>query len=268
MIRVFVGCAPNHDDAESQAVLEYTLRQHASEEVEITWMRLSRNPTSPFYSDSGMGWRTERWATPFSGFRWAIPKLCNFDGRAIYTDSDVIFMADVAELWRQEIPRNKVVLAKGGGQGWRYCVSLWDCYEMRRWVPGWDFLLADPEQHLKLCKFFASRPDLVQPFEGNWNCLDGEDLALDDPALKVLHYTDMSTQPHLKYALNRMAAKGRRHWYNGPVRPHRRPDVIALFDRLLAEAEAAGYPVSKYEQEPPYGEISKADLRNYKGRSR
>ena len=65
-VRVFVGCAPNHEDAESQAVLEHSIRKHASLPVDITWMKLSRDPVSPF-----SGWNTELWPTPFSGFRWA-----------------------------------------------------------------------------------------------------------------------------------------------------------------------------------------------------
>ena len=269
MIRVFVGCAANHEDAESQAVLEYTLRKHTSEPVDITWMRLSKNIASPFFSDphSGSGWRTERWATPFSGFRWALPNLCNFDGKAIYTDSDVIVMADIAELWNQELEPGKVVLAKGGGQGWRYCVSLWDCSAMRRYLPHWNSLLADPEQHLKLCRYFLVHPQLVQPFKGNWNCLDGEDLPLDSADLKMIHYTDMSTQPHLFHAIPRLAAKGKRHWYNGEMRQHRRPDIVKLFHRLLAEAIEAGYPVSRYETEPEFGPYKKADLKNYRGRA-
>lgn len=270
MIRIFVGCAPNHEDAESQAVLEYTLRKHASEEVQITWMRLSRNPTSPFYCDvaGGLGWRTERWATPFSGFRWAIPELCNYEGRGIYTDSDVMFFADVAELWRQEIPEGKVVLAKGGQHGWRYCVSVWDCERMQARLPHFNYLRSDPDAHSKLCNFFKAHPELVQQFEGNWNCLDGERLPLNDPQLKALHYTDMSTQPHLAFAMTRLQGKGKRHWYNGPIRMHPRVDVEMRFYELLLEADKNGFPVSKYEEEPEFGPLKKADLRHYRGAPR
>lgn len=40
-VHVFVGCAANGEDAESQAVLEYTLRKHSSLPVDIVWMRQS-----------------------------------------------------------------------------------------------------------------------------------------------------------------------------------------------------------------------------------
>ena len=36
MIRIFVGCSANGEDAEAQAMLEYTLRRYASADLEIT----------------------------------------------------------------------------------------------------------------------------------------------------------------------------------------------------------------------------------------
>ena len=48
-IRIFVGCDPNDCDLEQMMVLEYSARKHASRPVEITWMRLSRDPASPWY---------------------------------------------------------------------------------------------------------------------------------------------------------------------------------------------------------------------------
>ena len=45
------------------------------------------------------------WATPFSVFRWAIPHVCNFEGKAIYMDVDMIARDDIAKLWNQQIPK-------------------------------------------------------------------------------------------------------------------------------------------------------------------
>lgn len=260
MIRIFVGCACNHDDLESQAVLEWSIRKHASEPVSITWMRLSHDPASP-WSD----WRTENWATPFSAFRWAIPEVCGFEGKAIYSDSDVIVMADITELWNQPLAPGKVALAKGGGS-WRYCVSLWDCAEARKHIPPLAKLKADPNSHQMLCGYFAKHRHLTQPFDGDWNCLDGAGHAdLHDGSLKALHYTDMSCQPQLRHALPRLAREGRRHWFNGKTRPHPRPDVQALFDELLAEAKANGFLPERYADLPRYGDFRKRSLTGYKG---
>lgn len=267
MIRVFVGCAPNHEDIESQAVLEWSIRKHASQPVEIEWMKLSRDPESFWYSDGqGGGWNTVDWATPFSGFRWAIPARCEFQGRAIYCDSDVIFMADVAELFSQEMAPGTVALAKGGGS-WRYCVSLWDCHEAGFHMRPIEWLRAEASAHKTMIGYFASRPRLTQAFRGDWNCLDGEGHAdLKDGHMKALHYTDMSSQPQLRHALPRLAREGRRHWFNGQTRPHARHDVEALFDEMLEEATANGYGPQRYAQDEPFGDIRKKSLTNYKGR--
>lgn len=264
-IRIFVGCAPNHEDAESQAVLEWSIRKYASEPVDIEWMKLSRDPKSFWYSDGLNGWQTSKWATPFSGFRWGIPERCNYEGKAIYTDSDVIVLSDIAELWNQKIPKGKLALAKGGGS-WRYCVSLWNCAAFHPGVFG--DLQSDPSSHGKMTMFLSSNPDLTGAFEGDWNCLDGVGHSnLLDGKLKALHYTDMSSQPHLRYAIPRLAAEGRKHWFNGKVRRHPRKDVEELFDRFLQEAINNGYAPERYMQEPLYGEINKQSLTGYRGRA-
>jgi hypothetical protein len=266
-IRVFAGCAPNHEDVESQSVLEWSIRKHASRPVEIEWMKLSRDPESFWYSDGeGNGWNTSMWATPFSAFRWGIPAFCGFEGRAIYCDSDVVFMADIAELWDQTIRPGKVALAKGGGS-WRYCVSLWDCKEAINHLPAIPWLRREAGAHQRMVGYFKERPHLTDSFQGDWNCLDGEGHSdLRDGSLKALHYTDMSTQPQLRHALPRLAAAGKTHWFNGTVKRHPRADVEALFDELLEEAKENGYGPQRYMQDPPFGPIKKQSLQGYKGR--
>ena len=77
-IRIFIGTSANNEDADSEMVLEYTLRKNSSLPLEITWMRQTHDQNSIWG-----GWETQRWSTPFSGFRWAIPEACGFTGRAI-----------------------------------------------------------------------------------------------------------------------------------------------------------------------------------------
>ena len=252
-IRVFVGCAANNDDLESMAVLEWSLRKHTSRPLEITWMQLSRDPASPFYSDGPHGWQTRFWTTPFSGFRWAVPELCGFEGQAIYTDSDVIFRADIAELWNQPIPAGKMVIAKGGQ---RLCVSKWDCAAAEKSLPPLTELQGDPRSHRSLMRWIADSPTLVEPFhDGDWNTLDLEPFDLASPRVKALHCTGIPTQPQLRHALPRLAREGGRHWFGGVARRHPRPEVERLFDKLLAEATAHGFGIERYRREP-FGEYN------------
>ena len=253
-IRVYIACSPNNDDLEAQAVLDYTLCSLTSRPVEITWMKLSRDPTSPFYSDAGGGWRTRRWATPFSGFRWAVPALAGFEGKAIYLDPDFIVRADIAELWDQEFHSDKVAMVAKPGPSPRFCCSLWDCAKAKRFIPALADLQKDEEQHIKMTRFFGSRPDLLQQYVGEWNALDNmmRGLAFDDPRVKAIHYTHMPTQPHLMYARARLRAVGREHWIkNG--KPHPSPLLQSIFDTALREAQAAGYTLDKYTNDAMYG---------------
>lgn len=249
MIRLFVACAPNHEDAESQAVLEWSVRKHASEPVEITWMKLERNGV---FSN----WVTSNWPTPFSGLRWAVPELCDFKGRAIYCDSDMIWMADIAELWNQPIPGG--ILAKSAG---RLCVSLWDCEKVAPHCIRIKQLRADPENHRRARQALTQKPGLITPFSGNWNCLDGEDYDdLNHPDIKVIHYTSMKHQPHLPYALERLKKNGQKHWFDGQPLYHWREDLITLFDDLLIEAAQNGYTPKKYCEDPIYGDYKKLSV--------
>lgn len=265
VVRIFVGVDANGHDAESCAALEWSVRKHASLTVEIEWMAQSHDRTSPWG-----GWDTSRWATPFSGFRWGIPARCGFQGRAIYTDSDVIFLGDVAELWRQPFAAGKALAIKPGA-GWRMCVSLWDCAEAFFHVPSLNGLKGDPLAHASMLKAMQAG-GWTQPFEGHWNCLDGEDFAsVRDPAIKALHYTDMSCQPHQRHALPRLAARGETHWFvasGGRTRAHPRADVQELFDEVLAEAIANGYAVENYVPAEPFGPYKKAALTGYRGRAK
>lgn len=260
MIRLFVGCAPNGEDAESQAVLEYSLRSHASQHVEITWMRLSRDTASTFYAGPG-GWRTGGWSTPFSPFRFTVPALCGFGGRAIYTDSDVIFLSDIAELWEQEFAPGKCVMAKYEGRAKRLCVSLWDCAAARPFVPTSRF-----PDGAEIKRTVAGLPNAVQGYRGNWNCIDGEDYAdLNHTDIKAIHYSLESAQPHLRYAVPRLKKAGRKHWFDGKTRPHWRGDLVRLFDQLYADAILAGYTTDRYVPKRPFGDYKLKSHADYKG---
>jgi len=212
------------------------------------WMQLSRDPESFWYSEpaKGRGWNISTWSTPFSGFRWAIPAACGYTGKAIYADSDMIAMADIAELWGQEFRNNAAVISKGMGE--RFCVSLFDCGRMQKHLPPIDELKSNPQAFRQARRLLGGA---VQPFAGNWNCLDGEGYAdIRDPKIKMLHYTAIPTQLHLKYSLPRLIAEGGKHWFTGRPQEHPRRDFQALFDEMLAEAIAHGYPPERYRKEP------------------
>jgi hypothetical protein len=103
---------------------------------------------------------------------------------------------------------------------------------------------------------------MVETFDTNWNNFDGENNELL-ANIKMLHYTDMASQPHLKHAIPRLKLMNRKHWYDGEIRPHQRPDVEHLFDMLYQEALDAGYQVQDYVPNREVIHFNKASLQNW-----
>jgi hypothetical protein len=251
MIRIFVGTSANDEDLEAQAVFEYSLRKHhPADDIDLTWMRLSRDPSSFWYSnpEKNEGWTTKTWATPFSALRWGIPAACNYQGKAIYTDCDMIVMDDITKLWNQEFQPGKVVIAKGDGI--TFCTMLMDCGGLQSVLPPINEIKCVPGRYRDIRRTM-NNPKYVQKFDGNWNCRDGEKYeTIFDPDVKILHYTTIPTQPTHKHAKARLAAEGRPHWFAGQSRPHPREEVQELFDDMLADATAHGFAVDRYRTEP------------------
>lgn len=245
-IRLFVGCDGTNCDLESQMVLEYSLRKHASQPVEITWMQqASSGPWS--------GWKCASGRTPFSHFRWSIPAVCGWQGKAIYTDSDFFFLADIAELWNQPIP-HVMLVRKPQDKPQRAACILFDCAKAKGHIPDLKQLKQLPDAHGTCSDYFRFHRDLLDAFTGNWDCIDFEKDksgkgSLTDPKIKAIHYTRMEQQLHLKYAIPRLKKEGRQHWYvagGSPVFNHPHKGLQAMFDALYQEAIKAGYSPEQY----------------------
>lgn len=256
IVRIFVGCSANNEDLEMQAVCEYSLRKRATKPLDIVWMQLSRDPKSFWHSDLSQGWQTKTWRTPFTALRWGIPEFCKFEGRAIYMDSDIICLEDPYELWRQDIPRGKLALSKPGD----FCVMLMDCAAMKNFLPPVAYIRANPESYKTIQRMLAGKADrgaaeggsdLTSRFKGNWNCRDRGELenykSLEDPSIKLIHYTHIPTQPSHKHAMKRLEKEGGgEHWYKKKPKKHPIPALVELFEKSLAEATSSGYPLDRY----------------------
>lgn len=262
-IKIFVGCDPNNCDLEQLMVLEYSLRKHTEHPVDIHWMQLSHDPESPWYSDQvkGEGWNTEKWATPFSGFRWAIPELCDFEGRAMYMDADVIILCDIAKLWQHPINDKSIVIAKGGKTA-RLCTCVWDCSKAKNYLLPLNELRRQADGHKSMMQLIKQHPELVTDYQCSYNNIDGEGMAIKE--INILHYSDMGTQFSHKYSIPRLAENNQKHWFDGKIMPHPRKDLVELFDQYYEEALAAGYRLENYLIEP-YGEFKKATQVKYQG---
>lgn len=253
-IRIFVGTDCNNCDLESQSVLEHSIRKNASQPVDIVFMQQQKaGPWS--------GWRTASARTPFSHYRWSIPALCDYEGKAIYCDSDFIFVADVAELWNQDVPGVFLMkLGKKEGAKLKTCSMLFNCATAKGHVPGLDKLRQMDDAQGRMLEYFRVRRELIGPYDGDWNAVDLKGYELNDPRVKAIHYSRIETQLQLRHALPRLQREGRSHWYTGEIFPHARPELQALFDELLAEAIGAGYEPERYRIDP-FGAYAKRDFK-------
>ena len=251
-IRLFIGTSPNGEDYEAEAVAAYTAQKFSSLPIEITWMRVAKK--GPY-----SGWRgMSSGVTPFSSFRWSPPSMCGFEGRAIYTDVDFVFHADLAELWAEDIPGVIVTKRPKPGGKLKTCCTLFDNAKAKGHIADLDRLktMADPQGFYG--NYFKERPELVKHYAyGDWNAHDLFDLS--NLHIKATHYTRIEHQLHLPHAIKRLKAQGKSHWYTGPVFAHPNAALQAHFDAMLIEAQSAGVTYESFG----YGSGVEISRRNF-----
>jgi len=228
-IRIFIGTSPNGEDHEIEKIYEYTLRKHTTSNLDITWMRLSGNK-----HDIWHGWNTKKWFTPFSGLRWAIPFICGFKGKAIYTDVDMINLSDITELYEMDLEGKPFAARKGIRWGHELCVMVIDCEKAKKYIWEIKKLKRKIDSH-KYHRDLLSSGNLITSLDSRWNCLDGEDLELDK--IFQLHFTNMSTQPW------------KPSWYLGEFKDHPRKDIIEFYEDLKKEVFDSGFKSSSVPNE-------------------
>ena len=230
MIKMFIGSSSKGEDADIEMAYEYSLRENCSEELTIEWMRQSDDPNSYWGC-----WQTHTWPTPFSGFRWGIAEFCNFEGRAIYTDCDMINFKDMVDLFTVDM-YNKPIAARKGQRfgGHEFCVMVFDCERIQDMLIPITRQKNIPEYHHRMIHKFSGNNELVEDLDPRWNCLDGETLELEE--IFQLHFTNMSTQPWTP------------EWYTGEISTHPRRDILEVYFELLEEASSNGFQPSEYKK--------------------
>jgi hypothetical protein len=194
-MRVFVGV----DDSQRVAakVLHHSILKHTTGQVEF---HLMDGAGMPIPKDPANKPRTG-----FSFCRFMIPKLCGYQGRALYLDADMQVFADLAELWQIPFGERKVLCTfqkAAPGQwadnpwfhlGRQMSVMLLDCgrldWDTERIVRDMDDGKFDYKQLMfDLC--LVKPEEIADDIPAEWNCLEHR-----EPTTKLLHYTVVPTQP-------------------------------------------------------------------------
>jgi len=217
MIRIFVGTSDTEDNW-IEKILVYSLFKHTSEELDITFLRPKMFPN----------WNMRGWGTPFTNFRYTVPELCNFKGKAIYLDVDQLNFRDIADLYNTDLEENTYAMVwdaltdngeKMKGTRYEkgfYCdsVMLIDCEKAQKYtlpIPE----IAQFENNYKytwflgLGKPFKHRSEgIIKQLNPRWNSYDGRNTSFqpkdfnanNQPPFSLdeiwhLHFTAMSMQP-------------------------------------------------------------------------
>jgi len=150
--------------------------------------------------------RENRARTPFSFARFAIPELCNYEGRAVYLDSDMLVFDDIAELatlpfeeagvlctYQSEVPAAWKD-SRWFHPGRQFSVMVLDCehldWDVRAIVGGLDAgSYTYRDLMFELC--IVPEHQIADRVPTTWNHLEHYEAGVT----RLLHYTVVPLQP-------------------------------------------------------------------------
>lgn len=199
-VRVFIGSG--EASCLERKALIHSLKKHCSRELDIyvfngTHDSIEHNEEPPYKVNLPL-WIKYRNYTEFSNYRFLIPEICEHQGRAIFLDSDMVCLADIAAFFDQ--PMNGAdLLAKGeayqGEACWGMSQILFDCsrchFDLEQIFTEMDAgEFANVDLHQMKAAFLAKHPFEIAAYDSNWNVFDH-----CDASTKLIHYTNLGTQP-------------------------------------------------------------------------
>jgi hypothetical protein len=195
-LNVFVGAVER--DLPAVRTLAHSISKYSSVPVHVTPLTGVRV--------SGPRRREHRARTPFSFARFAIPELCNHEGRAVYLDSDMLVFDDIAELAtlpfgdaRLLCTHQEEAPAAWKDSDWfhpgrQFSVMVLDCerldWDVQTIVDGLD---AGRYGYADLMFDMCVVPDaeIADTVPAGWNHLEHYEVGVT----KLLHYTVVPLQP-------------------------------------------------------------------------
>tara|TARA_B100000459_G_scaffold141273_1_gene100938 strand:- start:149 stop:871 length:723 start_codon:yes stop_codon:yes gene_type:complete len=216
-VYIYVG-TDGGANSKAEKALEYSIKKYCSVPYVIEWMDTARG------AENWQGWNKKDWYTKFSHFRFAIPEVHGFKGRAIYLDVDQIFLKDPKDLFNIEIPEGKVWTSLDTK---RTDVIVYECERFKS-LPHWPSLeeMKKNENGEHIGHFSGRLSKYWHPLPHKWCCNDGGIASdqknkfvcepYDREKTCLLHYTQMDWQPWKPYPKE----------FSYPPHPHPRAESI------------------------------------------
>ncbi len=201
-IKVFIGSG--EASRIERKVMIHSLRKYAKRELDIyvfngTHNAIELNDEEPFLAPLSLKLKYQN-TTEFSLYRFLIPEICNYQGRAIYVDSDTICLTDIAELFDTPMNGYDFLTKKGsyahrGSHLWGLSVMLFNCekcrFDLKTIFDKIEQGLYTYSDFSRMSELFLSHHDYsIGEMNPNWNVFD-----YWDDKTKLIHYTNLYTQP-------------------------------------------------------------------------
>lgn len=202
-VKVFIGSG--EASLLERKTLIYSLRKYTRRELDIyvyngTHNAIEHNAEEPFLAPLPLKLKYRNRATEFALYRFIIPQLCGYQGKAIYLDSDMVCLADIGELYDTPLDGYNF-LAKADAYSqiedalWGLSVMLIDCERCRfdleaiyREIDGGNYSYYDFSRMSRA--FLQYHPYRIGHLGPRWNSFD-----YFDRETKLIHYTRLDTQP-------------------------------------------------------------------------
>lgn len=210
-MNVFIG----YDSREQEAwsVCAHTLMRHATIPLQVEPLNHRRPEMTRPYRQDGVQFRDgidgRPFSTEFSFARFLVPYLMGYQGWALFCDCDVLFRADIREVWEQRDESKAVQLVQhrySPGFGFKMDGVVQEPYERKNWSSFvlWNcghraHRIAGRYRGLDLRKINAYPGFFLHTFQWlemseigelgqEWNWLVGHSPTSIDP--KAVHFTE------------------------------------------------------------------------------
>ncbi len=188
MLRIFIGWDSRFP--EPADVLRYSLMKHASIPLEIRYLKLDELDLHRTHDPLA--------STEFTYSRFLVPHLCNYRGKAVFMDNDMLALGDVKELDDLDTgpyalrvvqhdyqPENKVKMygcpqTSYPRKNWSSLMVM-DCSRLKLWTKQ----VVETQTGAYLHRFQDIPDELIGTVPKTWNSLD----TLDENT-QLIHYTN------------------------------------------------------------------------------
>jgi len=201
-VRILIGSG--EQSLLERKVLLYSIRKHTKRALDIlvyngTHNAIERNAEPPRLSPMSLQVKYRN-LTEFSMARFIIPEVCNYEGRCIFFDSDMICLGDVGELFDSPLDDYDFIAKKGAlekrqGTTWALSAMLVNCdrckFDLEQIISGIDEGLYTYQDFAQMHPdFLAYHHYTVGEMDPRWNEFD-----FLDRETRLIHYTNLQTQP-------------------------------------------------------------------------